>query len=124
MHEIYLSVVKTQEGNPNSIESLIKYQRKLDHMIQQQRNRQGHKWYVLLAVCFIMGISLYYGIIPSINLLFLQSKENTILHDAITNFIPSINVNETIIGELLLISWDFNNRTPFVFTKENLAKNE
>jgi len=71
MHEVYLNVVKVPEDNPNSIENMIKYQRKLDRMLSEQRDREGHKWYVLLVVCLIMALSLYYGIIPSINLLFL-----------------------------------------------------
>ena len=60
----------------SNIQKMRDMQREIDEMQEDNRKREGIKWYILLFASCITGVSLYFGIIPSFNLMFLHLKEN------------------------------------------------
>ena len=102
------------------MEVLIKLQKKLEKLMLINRKNEGLKWYVMLITSVVVGVILYFGIIPSINYIYLKSRDNQELKSVLQEFIPDISIQQTISDELMLLTWDFNNRMPYVFTKSNL----
>ena len=84
------------------------------------RKNEGLKWYVMLFSSVVIGIILYFAIIPSINYIYLKSRDNSELKSVLEEFIPDISIQSTISDELMIVTWDFNGRMPYVFTKDNL----
>ena len=58
------------------MEVLIKLQKKLEKLMLINRKNEGLKWYVMLITSVVVGIILYFGIIPSINYIYLKSRDN------------------------------------------------
>ena len=82
--------------------------------------RQGYKWYYLFAVSIIVFAMMYYLLIPAINYLFVSAEDNTILLDKLKEWIPDKKMEDAISEDLLLFSWDINNRQPYIVSKKNL----
>lgn len=55
-------------------------------------------------------IFMYYALIPLINYVFVSSKDNTILEDKLKGWIPDVKMADAISDDLLLLTWDINNR--------------
>lgn len=91
--------------------------------------KQGYKWIGLITTAILSWALLTFAILPLINFLFLSTKDSSVLENALNTFIPEgisikdINANT----ELMLTSWDLNNRSPRFFSKwsyDNLNKND
>ena len=62
--------------------------------IRKFQNRMGYKWIALIASFMITFILIYWAVLPLVNFMFLSSKEASVLHDALGEFIP---VDSTIM---------------------------
>jgi ABC-type phosphate/phosphonate transport system permease subunit len=48
----------------------------------------GYKWIALIASFMITFMLIYWAVLPLVNFMFLSSKEASVLHDALSEFIP------------------------------------
>ena len=47
-------------------------------------------------------------------------QDNQILYDKLSEFIEDIKYDDIITDDLLITAWDYNSRTPYLFTKKNI----
>ena len=123
IHEIYYTVQKAKE-NEDSLEILINQQKKLNDVERDHQMRQGFKWYFLFITSIITGFLLYFFLIPMINLMFVTSKDNQLLYDEILKIVPDSPLSEAITDDFMVLSWDLNNRDPYILSKKLLQEVE
>lgn len=51
-------------------------------------------------------------------------RENSSLKSVLKDIIDETQMKDAITKEVLLTSWDFNNRMPYIFTKKNIHLTE
>lgn len=93
---------------------------KLKELNAAHIKRQGYKWYALLFTCFMVFLMMYYFLIPVINYVFVKSADNSSLLDPLKEWIPDIKMENAITDDLLLFSWDINNRQPYIISKKTV----
>jgi len=74
----------------------------------------------MLFTTVLMGCLQYYYIIPSFKYVFMTLQDNQILYDKLSEFIEDIKYDDIITDDLLITAWDYNSRTPYLFTKKNI----
>uniref|UniRef100_A0A7S3II86 Uncharacterized protein n=1 Tax=Strombidium inclinatum TaxID=197538 RepID=A0A7S3II86_9SPIT len=119
MHEIYLTVTKAKD-NEDGLETLIQQQKKLVELERDHQAKQGYKWYALFLVSIVTGFFLYFVFIPIINYAFVTSKDNSSLMEQLQTFLPSTTFDDVITDDFMVMSWDLNNRDPFILTKNSV----
>ena len=72
----------------------------------------------------VTGFLLYFWLIPSINFFFVKSKDNELLYDELKKFIPESAFSEAITDDFMVLSWDLNNREPYVMSKKSIGDSE
>jgi len=65
----------------------------------------------------------YYYIIPSFKYVFMTLQDNQILYEKLGEFIDDVRYKDIITDDLLITSWDYNSRTPYLFTKKHVKSN-
>jgi len=83
------------------------------------------KYYFAALISVLVMILFYFAIIPSLNFLFLSTKEAKDLKDALIkdDFIPEdSDIQKIVSHDMLITAWDLNNRSPRFFTKKNAEK--
>ena len=114
---IFKEVAQVDSTDPSKLDVLFQQKQMIDKLERQRRKNQGMKWYLMLAATLLMGLMQYFLIIPSIQFMFGTLRENSSLSSALKKFIAEVKLSDVITNDVLLISWDFNNRTPYYFTK-------
>lgn len=74
----------------------------------------------MLFGILVMGLLQYYVFIPYFKFKYLNLQSNQVLFDYL-DFLPDdIPLEKALSKEILLTSWDFNNRMPYTMTKSNM----
>lgn len=92
----------------------------LNKLDRQRRKNLGLKWYAMLFATLLMGFLQYFIFIPYFKFKFMKLEDNKYLFDHLSEFIPDIPLQDALTSEILLTSWDFNNRMPYTMTKQNM----
>ena len=101
---------------------LIEDQEELVKLREEFLRKQGYKWYFLFMMCCFIGILLYGAIVPAFNYVFVKSQPNKVLMDAL-DFLPAdMKIADAITDDFMTLSWNLNDRDPYVFTKKTLAE--
>jgi hypothetical protein len=46
------------------------------------------------------------------------------LYDKLAEFIDDVRYDKIIVDDLLITAWDYNSRTPYLFTKDHVKTNQ
>lgn len=95
----------------------------LDNLEGVYKMKGNYKWFALITAVIIVWVSVYYGILPAINFLFLSTKSSDVLEAALVGddkfFKSTYQIEDIVTQDMLITAWDLNNRTPRFFTKLN-----
>ena len=50
-------------------------------------------------------------------------QDNQVLYEKLATFIDDVRYQDIIVDDLLITAWDYNSRTPYLFTKESIKSN-
>lgn len=106
------------------LEQIVKIEDELEEKIKFFNNRMGYKWIALVVTLVFTWIMVFNVMLPSVNFLFLSTKDAKVLNDILLKYIPEgTTINEIMPNnELFVVAWDINNRSPRFFSKYSYGK--
>lgn len=119
--EYEANIANKDIAREDKLEKIIQLEDELEKKIRKFQNRMGYKWIALIGSFMATFIVVYWIILPTVNFMFLSSKESTELRDVIKGFVPEgINITDIMEDkDLMITAWDINNRSPRFFSKTN-----
>jgi hypothetical protein len=114
-------VAEANRENMNIEEVLVVELNKQGEMLHEfnvsYQRRQNRKWWFPIFVGIAVFMLFFYGVFPMLKFLFSGIKDADVMREAL-NFLPEdANITNTVSDDMMITSWDFNNRSPRFFTK-------
>jgi hypothetical protein len=106
------------EGSYDQIKEAEKSIHDIDRKYHQ---RKSLKWVIMIVVAGLFSVAAYYSI-PYIKIALSSSYDRKGIESICKNKFGDANINEALSDEVVIVSFEYNSHTPFVFTKYNALK--
>lgn len=82
----------------------------------QYSERKGYKWLTMLVGFFLLGIGGWF-LMPVKNMLQHSLYDRTGLESICREKFGTTKINEILTDEIMIVSYDFRNHKPIIFTR-------
>ncbi len=120
VHDLHIEHLK-RNVDEGSYEQIKEAEKSIHEIDRKYHMRKSLKWVIMLVMGVLFSLMAYYSI-PYIKKAVSSSYDRTGIEGICMNKFGEVNINEALSDEVVIVAFEYNSHTPFVFTKYNAQK--